>query len=235
MVKKVVAKTKTVKKTKTIAKTNNSLTVPVLNLKGEETGVLEVPREIAEVKSNKALLAQAVYIYLSTQRKGGASTKTRAEVSGGGRKPWKQKGTGRARQGSIRAPHWRGGGITFGPRPKDFTLHLPNKMRRLAILAGLKQKISEKNVYVADKLEEINGKTKEVKKIINNDNNKTLIISDSVHKNIIMAIRNLKKVTVKNLKIVNVYDLLTNDKIIFTKSAFKSLDEIYKFAKKEEK
>lgn len=203
-------------------KESGGLTVPVLSLKGEETGRLEVPKEISEVKTNQTLLVQVIRVYLANQKKGNASTKTRAEVRGGGRKPWKQKGTGRARQGSIRAPHWRGGGVIFGPQPKKKSFSLPKKMRRLALLAGLRQKITDKEVVVVNKLEEISGKTKDIKHIII-DGKKNLIVYTSFGKKIIQAARNRKEVGVKTLGTLNVYDLFVNKHLIFTRSAFNNL------------
>ncbi len=207
-----------------VAKTSNGLEIPVLNLKGEKISAMFVPKEIMDMKASPVLLAQAVRVFLAGQRQGTVFTKTRAEVSGGGRKPWKEKGTGRARQGSIRAPQWRGGGIVFGPQPRDFSLELPHKMRRLAFLICLKQKITQNQVVIADKLENISGKTKEVKNLVNSSQ-KTLLITAEKQPNINRAVRNIKNVTVKNLKVINFYDLLTHQKIIFAEDAFNQLKD----------
>ncbi len=131
----MVKKAKTIKKiVKVAAKVSHSLSVPVLNLKGVEISSLEMPKELSEAKAKKTMISQSLHIYLANQRQGTSSTKTRANVSGGGRKPWAQKGTGRARQGSNRAPHWRGGGVTFGPQPRDLSLSLNKKIQNYNVI-----------------------------------------------------------------------------------------------------
>lgn len=223
----MVKKTKTIKSVKVATKVSNNLSVPVLNLKGEEIDRLETPKELEETKTKKSILSQSLHIFLANQRQGTLATRTRAQVSGGGRKPWKQKGTGRARQGSIRAPHWRGGGVTFGPKPRDLSLSLNKKMRKIALQQSLLQKITEKMVFVIDKLEDISGKTKELRKIINTTN-RVLIIDAISHKNIVRAAHNLTEVKVQTLKTMNIYDLINSKKIIFTKSAWLEIPNICK-------
>lgn len=220
-------KAKTIKKAKVVVKVSHSLSVPVLNLKGVEINRLEMPKELSEAKTKKSIISQSLHIYLANQRQGTSSTKTRANVSGGGRKPWAQKGTGRARQGSIRAPQWRGGGVTFGPKPRDLSLSLNKKMRKVALQQSLLQKITEKAVSVIDKLEDISGKTKELRKIINTLD-RVLIIDSTTHQSIIRASNNLTEVKLQTLKTMNIYDVINSKKIIFTKSAWLEVGSICK-------
>ncbi|MCL5676029.1 MAG: 50S ribosomal protein L4 [Patescibacteria group bacterium] len=212
----------TEKKTKTAA-AKNGLTVPVVNLKGEETGVLNLPKEIVGLKVDRKLIAQAIRVYRFSQRKGTASTKTRSEISGGGRKPWKEKGTGRARQGSIRAPHWRGGGIVFGPKPRDFGLKLPEKMRRKAILNAWSIVFQNRLVEVLEDTDKLKGKTKEIFSLTGNTK-KTLIVESQKNVKLGRAVKNIPGVCLKTFKTVNTYDLLNCRKVLLTKSAFLLLE-----------
>lgn len=178
-------------------------------------------------KVNKAVLYQAVKMYEANQRQGNASTKTRAVVSGGGRKPWAQKHTGRARAGSIRSPLWKGGGTIFGPHPRDYSYTLPQNIRREALRSSLNSKYNEKDIVVLDEVRVDNPKTKEFKKVldVNKLNEKALFVLDKIDNNLKLASRNLKKVTLKRADDLNALDVLHTKKLVLTKSALLILEK----------
>jgi len=178
-------------------------------------------------KVNKAVLYQAVKMYEANQRQGNASTKTRAVVSGGGRKPWAQKHTGRARAGSIRSPLWKGGGTIFGPHPRDYSYTLPQNIRREALRSSLNSKYNEKDIVVLDEVRVDNPKTKEFKKVldVNKLNEKALFVLDKIDNNLKLASRNLKNVTLKRADDLNALDVLHTKKLVLTKSALLILEK----------
>lgn len=203
--------------------------VGLYNINGEEVGEIELSDEVfgAEVRSD--ILHQVVTMHLANKRQGNASTKTRAEVSGGGRKPWRQKGTGRARHGSIRSPIWTGGGITFGPKPRDYGFKLPKKVKRLALKSALSAKVEDKELIVLDKLEMEKPKTKDFVNILKNlkIDKKALVVLADKDENVIKSTRNIPGVMTVSVNILNVYDILNHDNLILTKDAVKKIEEVY--------
>jgi large subunit ribosomal protein L4 len=201
-----------------------------LNVIDIETGkvkeTLEIPESLKkyfDYKNAKYVLHEYVVAYLANQRQGTHSTKTRAEVRGGGRKPWVQKHTGRARQGSIRSPLWRKGGVVFGPKPRDYSVEIPKKKKTLAKYLSIAEKIKSNDLIVVDKLNLNSHKTKEALKILKNLNinsDKILFVDKSFDNNIKLATRNLQNVSLSRLQDLNAYIVLDNNKIIFTKEAF---------------
>ena len=201
-----------------------------LNVIDIETGkvkeTLEIPESLKkyfDYKNAKYVLHEYVVAYLANQRQGTHSTKTRAEVRGGGRKPWVQKHTGRARQGSIRSPLWRKGGVVFGPKPRDYSVEIPKKKKTLAKYLSIAEKIKSNDLIVVDKLNLNSHKTKEALKILKNLNinsDKILFVNKSFDNNIKLATRNLQNVSLSRLQDLNAYIVLDNNKIIFTKEAF---------------
>lgn len=178
-------------------------------------------------KVNKAVLYQAVRMYEANRRQGTASTKTRAVVSGGGRKPWKQKGTGRARAGSIRSPLWKGGGVVFGPHPRDYSYTLPQNIRREALRSSLNSKYNEKDLLVLDEIKVDKPKTKEFKKVLDSLklNEKALFVLDKIDENLKLASRNLKEVTLKRADDLNAMDVLKVKKLVLTKPALAIIEK----------
>jgi large subunit ribosomal protein L4 len=204
-------------------------TVPVYNLEGETVGEIELSDKVFQASVNTALLHQAVVTYLRNQRTGTASTKTRAMVRGGGKKPWRQKGTGRARQGSIRAPHWRGGGVVFGPHPRDYSTQLPQKMRQAAIRQALSAKLTNGELKVVESLELPSIKTKQVvdllQKLALGDN--TLLITADREENLKLSARNLPKVETATANRLNAYMLLKHPQVVLAKGAVAAIEEVF--------
>jgi len=200
----------------------------VLNIKGEKVGKTDLKPEIFDGEINPDVVCQDVRRLLAARREGTASTKTRKDVRGGGKKPWRQKGTGRARIGSIRAPHWRGGGIVFGPHPRDYSFSIPKKVSRLAVKSALREKLRANSIIVIDKLKVANPKTKEVaailKKLKVNDK-KVLMLLDKKDEIFFRAARNIKELSCKIVNSLNTFDVLYYDYIIFNKEAFDSLEK----------
>lgn len=199
--------------------------LPVYNQEGKEIEKIDLDSKIFDGEINTASLYQAVNMYLANRRRGTASTKTRGEVCGGGRKPWRQKGTGRARVGSIRSPLWRHGGVTFGPKPRSFKKELPKKVRSLALKSSIITKLKEKDLIILEdfKLEE--PKTKQVKKILNNlkIKEKSLLLVDKIEPNLKLGCRNLSNLILLPVDCVNAYDILRFKKIILTKRALEKI------------
>lgn len=200
--------------------------IDVININTNQVvSQLEVPESIKkyfDFKNAKYILHEYVVAYLANQRQGTHSTKTRAEVRGGGRKPWVQKHTGRARQGSIRSPLWRKGGIVFGPKPRDYYIQIPKKKKRLAKYLALAEKIKTNNLVVVENFELKTHKTKDVKDILDKlglDSKKVLIVDKEFNENVKLATRNLDRVEISRVSDLNAYTLLNNDKIIITKEA----------------
>ncbi|KIQ95102.1 50S ribosomal protein L4 [Anoxybacillus thermarum] len=202
--------------------------VALYNQNGENIGEIELNDAVFGVEPNKSVLFEAVIMQRASLRQGTHKTKNRAEVSGGGRKPWRQKGTGRARQGSIRSPQWRGGGVVFGPVPRSYSYKLPKKVRRLAIKSALSSKVLENNIVVLDNLVLEAPKTKEMVKILNNlsVDRKALIVTADANENVILSARNIPGVTVVTASGINVLDVLNHDKLVITKAAVEKVEEV---------
>ena len=204
--------------------------VEMLNQNGENIKELKLNDNIWGIEPNDAVLHNAIVLAMSNARKSTASTKTRSEVSGGGRKPWRQKGTGNARQGSIRATQWRGGGIVFGPTPnKNYTKKQNKKERRLAILSALSYKAQEKELVVVDAIDFKTNKTKEMVELLsklNINNNKVLVVVSELTENICLASRNLANVKLVDYTEVNAFDLVSADNMLITEEALKKLEEV---------
>lgn len=189
----------------------------------------ELPDEIFGVEPNKALLTQYVRVYRANQRQGTAKIKTRGEVRGGGRKPWRQKGTGRARHGSIRSPLWVGGGTVHGPRPKDWSLTMPKRMRRKALFSALSKKLKEEGILVLNKLELKGIRTKDLKEILDKlpVKDKVLIALDAADKKIILSARNIAGVKTIPAKDLNAYEVLNAQTLVLPKKVLAVLEEVF--------
>ncbi len=203
------------------------VSVPVYNTDGKEIEKIKLDKEVFDGEVKISVLHQAVLMYQANQRKGLASTKTRGEVSGGGRKPWKQKGTGRARAGSIRSPIWRGGGVTFGPRPRSYSYRLPKKIRKTALKYSLNDKVNNNKLIVVDEIKIDKPKTKLFASILDKlkVKEKTLFMLEKVDFNVIRSSRNIPGVSVKQASDSNVYDVLTNRELVITKRGLEILTE----------
>ncbi|MEF3279636.1 MAG: 50S ribosomal protein L4 [Elusimicrobiota bacterium] len=192
------------------------------DIEGKEKGSVSIPDNVLADKIDRYFLHEIVKYYLAGKRVGTASTKTRAEVSGGGKKPWRQKHTGRARQGSIRSPLWKGGGVVFGPKPRDFSIDIPKKKLDIAIKQVLKNRIEENKFYVFENLSFQSPKTKNFEKIVETLNikgEKILIVMDEWNENAIKSIRNFDRVKYVRAMDLNAYDLITSDVVIITQKA----------------
>ena len=204
------------------------LKVDVLDMKGKKVKDIELNENVFGVDVNDIVVHTALVNYLANQRQGTGSTKKRAEVRGGGRKPWRQKGTGRARQGSIRAPQWMKGGIALGPKPRSYKYAIPKKMRKLALKSVLTSKVEDKELIVVDKLELKEIKTKEMVKVLNNLNTKkALIVLSEKNLNVQASARNIEDVKTTLVNTINVFDLLKYDNLVITEEAIKKLEEVY--------
>ncbi len=203
--------------------------VNLYDMSGAQIGELDLNDSIFGIEPNEAVMADFVKMQLANKRLGTSSTKTRAEVRGGGRKPWRQKGTGRARVGSTRNPVWVGGGVAFGPRPKDYSYRLPKKVRRLALKSAYSTKVKENSIIVVDKLEFNEPKTKEMVKTLSNlnINNKTLVVTLDGNENVTKSARNIPGVKPLRVDFVNVYDLLKYDTLLITKEAVARVEEVF--------
>lgn len=203
--------------------------VAVYNIEGEQVGDLELRDEIFGVDTNEALMHQAVVRHLANQRQGTSATKTRSEVSGGGRKPWRQKGTGRARHGSTRSPIWVGGGVTFGPQPRDYRQRLPKKARRAALRSALSGKVRAGEFVVVDELRLAKPQTKEMARILSNltdDAKRTLVVTADADKNVVLSTRNIPGTGSSRARDLNVYDVLDHAKIVITRDAVAVIEEV---------
>ena len=202
----------------------------VLNLKGEKVNDVKLNDAVFKVESNEVVVAKALKLQLASLRQGTHKTKTRAEVSGGGRKPYKQKGTGNARQGSTRAPHYRHGGVAFGVTPRDYTFKMNKKERVLALRSVLSMKAKENNIKVIESLTIESLKTKDLKNMLSNLglNGKTLFITSNDAENLYLASRNLNNVGVLLTSELNVYDMLHADTIVLDEEAVKQIEEVLK-------
>ena len=202
--------------------------VSVYNIEGKEVGSIELNDEVFGVEINEHLVHMAVVSQLANNRQGTQSAKTRAEVSGGGRKPWKQKGTGHARQGSTRSPQWTGGGVVFAPKPRDYSFKMNKKEKRIALLSALTSRALEKKIVVLDDIKFDEVKTKAFASVLNNLNlNKALVVLNDNDKNVILSARNIPTVKVSLTNTINVYDILKYDTLIVTKASVATIEEVY--------
>ena len=203
-------------------------TVDVYNADGKVVSTMELNDSVFGVKVNKDVMHEVVVNYLANQRQGTQSTLTRTEVRGGGIKPWRQKGTGRARQGSTRAPQWTGGGVVFAPVPRDYSFKMNKKEKRAALKSVLTSKVQENKFIVLDELKLAEVKTKEMKKVLDNlkVNNALVIIGDD-SENVALSARNIAGVQTASVNTINVFDMLKYNTIIATKSSVASIEEVY--------
>ena len=203
--------------------------IDVYDIKGKKVSDVELAESVFGIEPNEAIVHSVLVNYLANQRQGTQSTKTRAEVRGGGRKPWRQKGTGRARQGSIRAPQWIKGGIALGPKPRSYKYTVNKKERRLAIKSLLSSKVLEKELTVVDKLELAEIKTKTMVKALSDlkVEGTTLIILPEQNKNVLMSARNIEGVKTILINNINVFDLLKYNKLVLPLETVKKLEEVY--------
>ena len=202
--------------------------VKVYNMSGAEVGTIDLNDDIFGIDVSEHAMHMAVVQYLANKRQGTQSAKTRAEVSGGGRKPWRQKGTGRARQGSIRSPQWTGGGVVFAPKPRDYSFKLNKKFKRLALKSALTTKAVEEKIIVLDELSLTEVKTKEMAKVLANINaGKALVVMDGSNTNVILSARNIPDVKTSAVNTINVYDILKYNTLVLTKDAVAKIEEVY--------
>ena len=203
-------------------------TVGLFNKEGNKIEDIQLNETIFAAEVNADAMHQVVVALLANKRQGTQSAKTRAEVRGGGIKPWRQKGTGRARQGSIRAPQWIKGGVVFAPKPRDYRMSIPKSMRRVAMLSALTSKVQNDEMVVLDSLTLEAPKTKEVVKMLNAFNaKKTLIVTAEANETVYKSARNIEGVAVLPVNNINVYDLLKYPKVIMTKDAVSKIEEVY--------
>ncbi len=207
------------------------LKAALYNSNGENAGDIELPVDIFGIEPNEAVVHQYVKAYLANQRQGSAKVKTRSEVSGGGRKPWRQKGTGRARVGTIRSPLWRHGGVIFGPSPRSYRSRLPKKMKRLALLSVLSDRASEEKIDIIESPKIDKPSTREVKSLINKvetgDDKKILMVTAKSDKNIYLSARNIKGLEISHMGELNTYQILKADRVIFTSDALNLMKELW--------
>lgn len=203
--------------------------ITVFDMTGKSVGEMTLSDAIFGIEPNTSVMHAAVVNYLANQRQGTQSTLTRSEVSGGGRKPWKQKGTGRARQGSTRAPQWTHGGIALGPKPRDYSYELPKKVKRLALKSAFSAKVADNNLIVVDNIAVEGYKTKAVAEMLSNlgADKKALIVMPEVDAKLIKSAANIPGVKTALVNTINVYDILNCDKFIVAKSALEKIEEVY--------
>ena len=203
-------------------------TLDLYNMSGKKTGTMDVKDEIFGVEVNKSVLHDVVVNYLANQRQGTQSTLTRTEVRGGGIKPWRQKGTGRARQGSIRAPQWTGGGVVFAPKPRDYSYTLNKKVKKLALKMALTTKVTEDDIIVVDGLGFDTIKTAAAAKMLSDlgVSDKALIVTAENDTNVYKSARNIEGVCVSNADVLNVYEILNHKKLIIAKAAIEKIEEV---------
>ena len=203
--------------------------VALYNISGKQVGEIELNENIFGVDVNVEAMQQVVKMYLANQRQGTQSALTRAEVSGGGIKPWRQKGTGRARHGSIRSPQWKKGGIVFAPKPRSYRYTVPKKIKRIAMKSALSSKVNENNIVVIEELNFDAPKTKQVVSLLENlkIDSKALIVLADNNENVVKSSRNIEGVKATFVNTLNVYDILKYDKFVITKDAVKKVEEVY--------
>ena len=202
--------------------------VSVFNMEGKEVGTMELNDAVFGVEVNEHLVHMAVVAQLANKRQGTQKAKTRSEVSGGGKKPWRQKGTGHARQGSTRAPQWKGGGVVFAPTPRDYTIRLNKKEKRAALKSALTSRVNENKFVVVDELKFDEIKTKSFKAVMDNLKvSKALVVLDTNDQNTVLSARNLPEVKTSLVNRINVYDILKYNTVVATKAAVASIEEVY--------
>ena len=203
--------------------------VKVLNILGEECGKVKLDDKVFGQEYNEALIHQVVVAYLANNRQGTKSTLTRSEVRGHAKKPWRQKGTGRARQGSTKAPQWRGGGVAFAPKPRDFSKKVNKEAKKVAFKSAISQKLANGEIIIVDKIELTAGKTKEVVNMLNNLhlNKSVMFVTKGANDNLLQGAGNLQKIGVTTDALLNVYDVVSMNNLVITLDAVKSIEEAY--------
>ena len=202
--------------------------VTVYNMEGNEVGTMELNDAVFGVEVNEHLVHLAVVRQLANNRQGTQKAKTRSEVSGGGRKPWRQKGTGHARQGSTRAPQWTGGGIVFAPKPRDYSFKMNKKEKRIALLSALSSKVADNKIVVLDAFNLDEVKTKKFAEVMSNLKvDKALVVIEGENKNVVLSGRNIPTVKVSATNEINTYDVLKYETLVVTKAAVEKLEEVY--------
>ena len=202
--------------------------VSVYNMEGKEVGTMELNDAVFGVEVNEHLVHLAVVAQLANKRQGTQKAKTRSEVSGGGRKPWRQKGTGHARQGSTRAPQWTGGGVVFAPTPRDYSIRLNKKEKRAALKSALTSRVNDNKFVVVDELKFEEIKTKNFKNVMNNLNvSKALVVLAENDQNVVLSARNIPEVRTPLVNTLSVYDILKYNTVVATKAAVASIEEVY--------
>ena len=202
--------------------------VSVYNMEGKEVGTMELNDAVFGVDVNEHLVHMAVVAQLANKRQGTQKAKTRSEVSGGGRKPWRQKGTGHARQGSTRAPQWTGGGVVFAPTPRDYSIRLNRKEKRLALKSALTSRVQEQKFIVLDELKFDEIKTKKMQAVLDALNvSRALVVLDENDQNVVKSARNIENVQTALTNTINVYDILKYNTVIVTKAAVATIEEVY--------
>ena len=202
--------------------------VSVYNMEGNEVGKIDLNDAVFGVEVNEHLVHLAVVAQLANKRQGTQKAKTRSEVSGGGRKPWRQKGTGHARQGSTRSPQWTGGGIVFAPTPRDYTIRLNKKEKRAALKSALTSRVLENKFIVVDELKLDEIKTKKFQNVLNNLKvNKALVVVDENSDNVVKSAKNIQSVKTAYVNTINVYDILKYNTVVATKAAVANIEEVY--------
>lgn len=202
--------------------------VKLYNMEGKETGSIELSDAVFGVEINETLVHAVSLQYLANNRQGTQKAKTRSEVRGGGRKPWRQKGTGHARQGSIRAPQWKGGGMVFAPIPRDYSFKINKKEKRAALKSALTSRVSENKIYVMEDLKLDDIKTKKMAGVLKNLGvDKALIVLGENDLNVVLSSRNIPNVKVSLTNTINVYDILKYSNLVITKDAVKTVEEVY--------
>ena len=203
-------------------------TVAVYNIEGKEVGSVELNDNIYGVEINENLVHKAVVTYLANGRQGTQSEKTRSEVSGGGRKPWRQKGTGHARQGSTRSPQWTGGGVVFAPKPRDYSVKMNKREKQIALFSALTSKVQDAKFIVVDELALEEVKTAKFVEVLKNlKANKALVVTKDKNENVILSSRNIPGVDTIMSSTINVYDILKHDSLVITKDAALAIEEVY--------
>ena len=202
--------------------------VSVYNMEGKEVGKMDLNDAVFGVEINEHLVHMAVVSQLANKRQGTQKAKTRAEVSGGGKKPWRQKSTGHARQGSTRAPQWKGGGVVFAPTPRDYTIRLNKKEKRAALKSALTSRVQENKFIVVDELKMDEIKTKTFQGVLNNLNvSKALVVVGEGSENVVLSARNIPTVKTAFVNTINVYDILKYNTVVASKAAVESIEEVY--------
>ena len=202
--------------------------VSVYNMEGKEVGTIDLNDAIFGVEVNEHLVHMAVVQQLANNRQGTQKAKTRSEVSGGGRKPWRQKGTGHARQGSTRSPQWTGGGVVFAPAPRDYSFKLNKKEKRAALKSALSSRVADGKLIVVDELKFDEIKTKKFAAVMENLKvSKALVVLDKMDENVILSARNIPAVKTAQVNTINVYDILKGDTLVLTKDAVAKIEEVY--------